>query len=262
MITRFVTKQMFKNLRPTFGINHIKNMWEESLREESQKLNDQSQLVVPYNRVYKPFKTIEFDREGQVLLYSCDPFRHVEVYFKYPYVMYETMMPLGVYMWFVNPFDLVWTLNNIFVYSILVLWIPRMWYFRDLQYKVHRLYLLRGGKVAKIEINTLNNDRGTYWVETYQFHPLTQDRKYFDDRDNADYLEEEGQLKYELACQLDHVQEYGTTVQDEVFYFMPQGVVHHPELFEAVTKGYTVDTSDFVINTAHNIRTYEGTPNQ
>ena len=82
-------------------------------------------------------------------------------------------MPLGVYMWFVNPFDLVWTLNNLFVYSILVLWIPRMWYFRDLQYKVHRLYLLRGGKVAKIEINTLNNDRGTYWVETYQFHPLT-----------------------------------------------------------------------------------------
>ena len=52
----------------------------------------------------------------------------------------------------------------------------------------------------KIETNTLANDKNTYWVETYQFHPLTADLTKFDDRDNADYLTEEGQLKYELAC--------------------------------------------------------------
>ena len=39
---------------------------------------------------------------------------------------------------------------------------------------------------------------------------------------------------------------------------MNEGVVHHPELFEAVCKGYNVDTSDFVINTAHNLRAKEG----
>jgi len=53
---------------------------------------------------------------------------------------------------------------------------------------------LRGGKVAKIETQNLSNDRFTSWVETYQFKPLTQDQKHFDDRDKADFLETEGQL--------------------------------------------------------------------
>jgi hypothetical protein len=42
---------------------------------------------------------------------------------------------------------------------------------------------------------------------------------------------------------------------------MKEGVVHHPELFEAAIKGYNIDTSNFVINTAHNIRMNEGTHN-
>ncbi|CAK84399.1 unnamed protein product (macronuclear) [Paramecium tetraurelia] len=86
----------------------------------------------------------------------------------------------------------------------------------------------------------------------------------------TDYLTEEGRLKYELACKLDHIQELGTTVQYEVIYFMKyinkywkqERVVHHPELFEAATKGYVIDTSNFVINTAHNIRQFEGYQNQ
>jgi hypothetical protein len=43
---------------------------------------------------------------------------------------------------------------------------------------------------------------------------------------------------------------------------LKEGVVHHPELFEAATKGYVIDTSDFTINTANNIRAFEGHHNQ
>lgn len=43
---------------------------------------------------------------------------------------------------------------------------------------------------------------------------------------------------------------------------MREGIVHHPELFEAVLKGYNIDTSDFVINTADNLRAREGNYNQ
>lgn len=43
---------------------------------------------------------------------------------------------------------------------------------------------------------------------------------------------------------------------------MTESVVHEPELFEAVIKAYHIDTSDFVINTAHNIRSGEGNHNQ
>ena len=42
---------------------------------------------------------------------------------------------------------------------------------------------------------------------------------------------------------------------------MKEGVVHHPELFEAVCKAYHVDTSDFTINTPNNIRAFEGIHN-
>ena len=42
---------------------------------------------------------------------------------------------------------------------------------------------------------------------------------------------------------------------------MKEGTVHHPELFEAIVKGYNIDTSNFVINTAHNLRVREGDHN-
>ena len=37
-------------------------------------------------------------------------------------------------------------------------------------------------------------------------------------------------------------------------YLKEHGTVHHPELFEAAMKGYNIDTTDFVINTADNVR--------
>lgn len=51
------------------------------------------------------------------------------------------------------------------------------------------------------------------------------------------------------------------TVQDEIIYFMKEGTVHQPEVFEMAMKGYNIDTSDFEINTEHNIRTFEPTDN-
>lgn len=108
---------------------------------------------------------------------------------------------------------------------------------------------------------TVAGDRITTWVETRMFHPLTKDARHFDDRDEAEFLSEEGQLKYKLTCQLDHFTEKGVTQQDELLYFMKEGVVHQPELFEAVVKGFNIDTSDFAINTAHNLRALEGHAN-
>ncbi len=54
----------------------------------------------------------------------------------------------------------------------------------------------------------------------------------------------------------------GTNSQDIVMWFMKEGTVHHPEIFEAVAKGYNIDTSDYVINTANNERARDGNHNQ
>ena len=45
----------------------------------------------------------------------------------------------------------------------------------------------------------------------------------FDDRDNAEFLSEEGQLKYELTCQMDHYREQGNLTQDVIIHFMNEG---------------------------------------
>lgn len=67
-------------------------------------------------------------------------------------------------------------------------------------------------------MHSLSGDRDFAWVENYNFHPLTPDQKNFDDRDNADFLTEEGQLKYDLAIQLDDFTEFGVNQQDVVSY--------------------------------------------
>ena len=76
--------------------------------------------------------------------------------------------------------------------------------------------LIRGGKFVKVETHTLAGDVNFSWIENYNFHPLTADQKNFDDRDNADFLEEEGQLKYDLACQLDNFTEFAVNQNDQV----------------------------------------------
>jgi hypothetical protein len=196
-----------------------------------------------------------------VLLYSCEPLKHSQVYLKYPYVFYESLIPLCLFMFYANPLGLDYYTNYLNILAVNSLWWPRVQYWKSLQYKPRRLWLLRGGKVLKVEMSSVGGDRFTAWVETKMFHPLTKDNQRFDDRNEAEFLTEEGQLKYELTCQLDHFTQMGVTQQDELLTFMKEGVIHHPELFEASVKGYNIDTSDFTINTAHNLRAMEGHDN-
>lgn len=116
---------------------------------------------------------------------------------------------------------------------------------------------MRGGKVVKIERTTLAGDMYTDWAEVRFFKPISEDFTQFDCRDEAEFLDKEGQLRYELATELDHFKHYAVTEQDVNLFFVKEGVVHHPEVFEAVVKGYHVDTSDFVINTGNMERSRE-----
>ena len=93
-------------------------------------------------------------------------------------------------------------------------------------------------------------DRFQSWANINEFNVITADYQEFEEpAEDADFLTREGQLKYELQVQLDNWVEHQVTVQDEIIYFMKEGIVHEPELFEWVIKAYNIDTSDFVINT-------------
>lgn len=123
-------KRMYN--QPCFLINHIKNMEAEHLKHVLQEGQQSGSVVEHTDRVYKPSQTIEFNREGEVLLYSCDPIRHSVVYFKYPYILYESLIPASIWMYLYNPMDLHWSFNNLFGYLACTLWIPRVWYWRSL----------------------------------------------------------------------------------------------------------------------------------
>jgi predicted nucleic-acid-binding protein len=84
---------------------------------------------------------------------------------------------------------------------------------------------------------------------------LTEDYEDFADPvEEENLLTKQGQLKYEVQVQLDNYVDHAVIIQDEIVYFMKEGTVHQPEVFEQVLKGYNIDTSDFVINTEDNIR--------
>merc|ERR1719240_1744610 len=50
------------------------------------------------DKVYKPSQTLEFNREGELLLWSCDNIRHSTVYFKYPYCLIDCSIPMSWYL--------------------------------------------------------------------------------------------------------------------------------------------------------------------
>lgn len=108
-----------------------------------------------------------------------------------------------------NPLDLVWYWNSFFVYASPFFFHPRTVYWRDFMYWPQKIFLLRGGRVCKVESNTLGNMRYIYWIETRFCKPLTQDRLHFDDRDSAEFLNPEGQLKYRLSVELDEFKVWG-----------------------------------------------------
>ncbi len=98
-------------------------------------------------------------------------------------------------------------------------------------------------------------DRFYSWAHICEFNLLTENYEDFADPvEDEKFLNKTGQLKYELQVQLDNYVDHAIMVQDEIIYFMKEGTVHQPELFEWVMKGYNIDTSDFVINTDHSVR--------
>jgi hypothetical protein len=51
--------------------------------------------------------------------------------------------------------------------------------------------------------------RYTYWFENTLCRPLTEDKLRFDHRDNADFLTEEGQLRYDLNIEVEEFKFFG-----------------------------------------------------
>ena len=73
----FIPKWVYL-LRKT--LDHIKDMNTEHIKYKLQKDYDELEVIEKTDRIYKPTYTIEFNREGEVLLYSCEPIQNAKYY--------------------------------------------------------------------------------------------------------------------------------------------------------------------------------------
>ena len=111
-----------------------------------------------------------------------------------------------------NPLELLWYWNSFFLYFSPFVLCARTWYWRDFMYFPNKIFLLRGGRVLRVESNSMGNLRYVYWAETQFMRPLTQDKLRFDDRENADFLTEEGQLRYDLNVEAEELRIWGVNM--------------------------------------------------
>lgn len=90
------------------SFRQVNNLHEIVFTSQAELAQRTTKYLERTDKVYKPSETLEFNREGELLLYSCDNIRHSTIYFKYPYCMYDTAVPLSWYLFFVNPFNMSW----------------------------------------------------------------------------------------------------------------------------------------------------------
>jgi|JI10StandDraft_1071094.scaffolds.fasta_scaffold818286_1 hypothetical protein len=177
--------------------------------------------------------------------------------------MYDCLMPISWYVFFVNPFMWRWQITlSLLYFTNSFAWLPHVLYWKSLDRKIWKFLLLRGGKYVKIFNMNPQGDIFYSWANINEFHLLTEDYEDFANKDEVEFLNKEGQLKYEVQVQLENYVDHYVTVQDEIIYFMKEGKVHQPEIFEMVLRGYNIDTTNFVINTQNNLRYMEPHHNQ
>ena len=186
--------------KPTRSFKQVNNLHEIIYTSQLELAQRTYKYLERTDKVYKPSETIEFNREGELLLYSCDNVKHSTIYLKYPYILYDCAMPISWYLFFVNPFMMSWQFTLAFLYGAhMFSWMPHVMYWKSLDKKIHKLFLLRGGKYCRIWTQNPMGDRFYSWINNYEINLLTEDYEDFADPvEDEEFLKKNGQLKYEV----------------------------------------------------------------
>lgn len=108
--------------------------------------------------------------------------------------MYDAMIPLSWYMFVFNPLSWNWQVTTCLLYfANCFLWLPHVMYWKNLDKKIHQLFLLRGGKYVRIYTQNPMGDRFYSWASIYEFNLLTEDYEDFaDPSENEEFLTKTG----------------------------------------------------------------------
>lgn len=94
--------------------------------------------------------------------------------------MYNATIPLSWYVFFINPFSWKWQVTTSILYFFnMYAWMPHVLYWKHLDKKIHKIFLLRGGKYVRLLTQNPMGDRFYSWATINEFHLLTKDYKEF-----------------------------------------------------------------------------------
>lgn len=141
--------------------------------------NNKKSSIETYDKIFKPTHSLEFDRCGELLLYSCDPYKHTKMFSKYPYILYESFIPFFIINWYLNPLEIpyYWSMSQLLMAAACM--VPKYWQFDALQFSIKKIWLMRGGKVVKIERCNASGDNYIDWAEVRFIKPISKDFKEF-----------------------------------------------------------------------------------
>mmetsp|Transcript_31811 Transcript_31811/g.5753 ORF Transcript_31811/g.5753 Transcript_31811/m.5753 type:complete len:98 (+) Transcript_31811:281-574(+) len=97
-------------------------------------------------------------------------------------------------MYFANPLGLTWFYNDMFLISAFGAFWPHFEHLYGMRYYIRRLWLLRGGKVLKVEHSNITRMRYNSWIFIDEINLLTEDKLLLEEDKgiNAKLMEEDG----------------------------------------------------------------------
>lgn len=81
----------------------VKDLHQTMYLAELEENQRKAKFLEYTTKIYKPSKTITFDRNGEALLFQVDNIKESQIYLKYPYVLFDAMIPLAFYIFFADP---------------------------------------------------------------------------------------------------------------------------------------------------------------
>ena len=96
-------------------------------------------------------------------------------------------------------------------------WFPHYFYLRSVYKKIHKIYLMRGGKYCRVVLNEYYGEQHNTWITITDLHLMNREQ----DRltDDHEFLDSEGKMLHETAVQMDYFTYCGSPMNNEVIYF-------------------------------------------
>lgn len=261
MIKRLISRS-FSTVNPYYA-EHYQYPGNPTYEEFKAHIEREKKTYVQDTTMFKPKEQIEFNRVGELLLYEAQVYRIKPVYFPFPHCLPLLSTPFLLAMYLENPFEWTWHYTNFFTWPLMFSFYPMVEYFYNLRYYIHKLSLLRGGKVLKVEHSNITGMRWKTWIFIDEVHLLSKDKLTLlpEKGIDAKVVDASGSLAEETHIQVENFVDVGRNIEDVILSFCKEGKVYEPEILSAVLRGFEVDTSNFRINTLHTERWLEPTLN-